>query len=119
MVPTLEDLMRGAASADWSWFEDVEKRMGQQPSTETEALRSRLAAAASRIFDTDDGRLVLQTLVDVTLLRSIFVTQIGIDPMQAYAFGAFREGQNALATQLLRLIAEGRGEAPPQPRENM
>ena len=118
MMPSLNDLINNAKNADWSWFEEAEKRMNQAPSTETKAARQRLASAAARIFDGADGELLLQTLIDTTLMRQIFVTQLGVDPMQAHVYGAFREGQNAVVSQILKLIAEGRGDTPPAPREN-
>lgn len=69
-------------------------------------------AAAARLFDTADGRAVLEYLCDATLRRPTFIAQIGLDPMKAYGHGVFREGQNSAIYLLLSLIAEGRGEQP-------
>ncbi len=73
-----------------------------------------IAQAAARLFASDDGRTVLEWLCDVTLRRPVFMTQLGLDPMQAHVHGAFREGQNALVFAIMAAMAEGRQEQPPQ-----
>lgn len=119
----IESLMARATAEDWSWLEAVEEKFGvktpEQRRAKEQAAENRrsLARAAAKIFSTPEGAAVLEMLVDTSLLRTVFVTQLGIDPQQTLAYGAFREGQNALVFQLLRLIAEGRGEAQPPARE--
>jgi len=120
-APSVEDLISSAKNADWSWFEKLEVQFGggaaREKQLEVEARRRELAGAAARVYDTPDGQLLIQSFVDATLLRQVFVTQLGVDPMQAYAYGAFREGANAFVTQLLKLIAEGQSEPAPPSRE--
>ena len=69
-------------------------------------------SAAARLFDTPDGRAVLEYLCDATLRRPTFIAHLGLEPMKAYGHGVFREGQNSAVYLLLSLIAEGRGEQP-------
>jgi hypothetical protein len=73
----------------------------------------RIRGIAARKFGDAEGRELLEALCDATLRRPTFVTQLGIDPMQALVFGAFREGQAATVFLLLAWIAEGRGEQQP------
>ena len=80
---------------------------------QTEEIR-RVRAAAARIFDTEDGRLVLEALCDSTLRRPTFITHVNMPADRGYAFGCFREGMNAAVFAILRAIAEGRDEPPPQ-----
>lgn len=77
--------------------------------------QERIHALAARIFAPGtDGEELLEALCDATLRRPVFVTHLGVDPMQALAAGAHREGQNAAIYLLLAWIAQGRGEPQPQ-----
>jgi len=73
-----------------------------------------VAQAAARVFSTDDGRLVLEHLLDVTLRRPTFIAHANLDPMRAYAHGVMREGQNQIVFVLLQAIARGRQQDLPQ-----
>lgn len=75
--------------------------------------QERIRAIAARLFGSRDGEDLLEALCDACLRRPVFVTQIGVDPMQALAYGAFREGQAAAVYLLLAWIAEGRSEQAP------
>lgn len=118
---SLSKMIQMAQAQDWSAFDaldpalrsEVDPRVAAQ---EEDLKRQRIAAAAAKIFTSPEGELVLETILDKTLRRSSFFAMLGIDPMQVAMFGAFREGQNALVTEILRLIAEGRGEPQPPQR---
>lgn len=117
----LSDMERLAQGQDWSMFDalDPAVRSGVDPriaEEEDKLKRQRISAAAAKIFSTPEGELVLETILDKTLRRTTYFAMLGIDPMQAAMFGAFREGQNALMTEILRLVAEGRGEPQPPQR---
>lgn len=84
-----------------------------QFSAELEAQARAVAGAYARLFATDDGKLVLEHLLDVTLRRATWTAALGLTPDQAYGHGVLREGQNSLAFFILSLIARGREEAPP------
>lgn len=71
------------------------------------------AQAIARVAGTDDGKVTLEWLLDQTLRRPVHVGGPGVDPMQAYAEGRYREGKNAIVHLLLVAIARGRGEQPP------
>lgn len=117
----LNDMMRMASGQDWSMFEaldpavkdGVDPRIAEQ---EQELERQRICAAAAKIFSTPEGELVLETILDKTLRRTTYFAMLGMDPGSVAMFGAFREGQNALVTEILRLVAEGRGEPKPPQR---
>lgn len=115
------DFVNSAAGADISGlFDEADPRrreMAKMAALEDKAEHERLAGAVARLLDTDDGRIVIEHMLDVTLRRIAFTVQFGVDPMHSAFFGAFREGQNALVAALLKLYAEGKDKAPPPARE--
>lgn len=122
--PTREELIRSAIDGGWDWFAQVEAHlgMGAKPKNQTEIdrdglARRALAEATARIFAGADGEALLDAMIAKTLGRQVFFTQLGIDPVQAAFHGAFREGMCALVLEILKLIAEGRGDAPIANRE--
>lgn len=70
--------------------------------------------ACARVAATPDGQAMLEWLCDATLRRPTFLALVDLDPMRCFAHGVFREGQNAVVFLLLKAIAEGRQEPPPQ-----
>jgi hypothetical protein len=101
---------------------DVERLVSElfpQPAEAREALEQmRLASLAemqaiSRVASSDDGKVMLEWLLDQTLRRPVYIGRLGFDAMQAFGEGRFREGKNAIVHQLLVAIAIGRGEQPP------
>lgn len=106
----VRDLIEGAAGAGWEWFDKAKTLFGDRSKLvpTDEAKRRALAEAAARIFSSEDGRLVLAHLKAATVDRPSFVTQLGVDPMQVYGWGSFREGQNTLFVAIAKLILEGR-----------
>lgn len=116
----LEDIIANAARGGWDWFdridpkirETVELKLGER-SQDAETI----AQAWAGFMATPGGRKALEALFDTTLRRTVFFTTLGVPSDQVLAFGAFREGQNALAHEIARQIAIGQGEVQPQPRE--
>jgi hypothetical protein len=115
----LDDLMGGAG--------DILKGLFDKPATKELPAFAQAAiedqklmrSAAARIFAPgSEGEQLLDYLCDAMIRRPVFVTQLGVDPMQALSYGAFREGQAAAIFYLLALVAEGRSEQPPQREGN-
>lgn len=120
--PSLEALMAQATSDDWRFLEALDQRFGASPESrkareKAKLDRARLSEIAARIFEGPEGTLFLEWLLDQTVRRMTFAVMTNADPQRAVLYGAFREGQNALALTLLRMIAEGRSEPPPQHKE--
>lgn len=77
------------------------------------AERQALAGAAARLAETPDGRALLDWIVSRTLARVSFLVTWGLPADQVALMGAKREGANELAFEIVRLVAEGRGETLP------
>lgn len=115
----LDDLMAGAGDILKGLFD--KPATTQLPAFAQAAIEDQklMRAAAARIFAPgSDGEQLLDYLCDAMIRRPVFVTQLGVDPMQALSYGAFREGQAAAIFYLLALVAEGRSEQPPQREGN-
>jgi len=116
--PTLKSAIDAAMEMGWEFFETP------QANAESEAKRLREAAqrtaelAAALYATSAEFRTVLEWMLDVSLRRAAFVARLGLPMDQAYGFGCFREGQNAMTAALLKLIAEGSKRQAPRPREN-
>lgn len=114
----LDDALDQASSQGWGFFNhfhDVDPERMKRAAEHDRGIQ--MAKTAARLA-TDTGFLeLLEFLMDHSLRRATFTAQLGIDPMQAYAFGVFREGQNSMIYALLKLIANGRNAATPQGRD--
>lgn len=114
-----EQLISGAASAGWDWFKQadpaVQEALSVKQDREAEDAKA-IARAWARFAESPDGRKALERLFDTTLRRTVFFVSLGLDMGSMATFGAFREGQNALAHEIARQIALGNAEAL-QPRE--
>lgn len=114
-----QSIVSGAKNGGWEWFEQadpsVKRALDVQQEKEAEDAKA-ISRAWARFADSPDGRKALERLFDTTLRRTVFFVQLGLDPQSMAAFGAFREGQNALAHEIARQIALGNQEAI-QPRE--
>ena len=108
--PSLSAALDDAAKLEgWAFFEHVNDPAKGAAQKRVETTRGeRAAAALARFAASPDGAEALEMLLDGTLRRATFTAQLGLDPMQAYAFGVFREGQNSLMASILKLIASGR-----------
>ena len=120
--PTSERFLQSLLGSDtggWEFLNGGVKdpvEIAQDREKEAEE-RARLAAAAAKVFNSDEGKLVLDAFVERTLLRVSFYSQLGLPADQVGVWGAFREGQNAFVYELLKLIAEGNGEELPPRKE--
>ncbi len=113
--PSLEAALEDAEARDgWGWFEHhADPAKGAAAKSASSERGERAAAHLARLHAFDPAfRDALDFLLDSTLRRATFTAQLGLDPMQAYAFGVFREGQNSFASALLKLIALGRKDKP-------
>ncbi len=115
----IDNMLAQMAANGWDFFGDklagpdvtAERAWSQQ--LESEAVQR--ASDAAAIFGTVEGKRVLEWLCDVTVRRPIWIMNVS-DPLP---YAAMREGQNAIVYILLRLIAEGRKEQPPQRQGSM
>lgn len=109
-----EQIISGASTAGWDWFQKADQGVQQaldvQQSKDGEDNRA-IASAWARFADSPDGRKALERLFDTTLRRTVYFAQLGIDLQSMAVFGAFREGQNALAHEIARQISLGNAEA--------
>ncbi len=116
---SLEQIIGSAATGGWDWFnavpEHVRRALETAQAKDAEDGRT-IAAAWARFYESPDGRRALEALFDSTLRRTTFFVNLGLDPMSMATFGAFREGQNALAHEIARQIGLGMAE-PVKPRE--
>ena len=67
-----------------------------------------MAQIAAALDAVPEFRELLDYLAEGTLHRQHFIAPAFIDPMQGYAYGMFREGQNAAIFAIYKLIAQGR-----------
>lgn len=115
----LQEVISGASQGGWEWFEQADpslkRAMDIQQERDSEDAKA-IARAWARFARSSDGKKALERLFDTTLRRTVFFVQLGLDPMSMAVFGAFREGQNALAHEIARQISLGNQEAI-KPRE--
>ncbi|MFN7125285.1 MAG: hypothetical protein ACK4M8_05340 [Allorhizobium sp.] len=111
---SIESLIEGAAAGGHEWFDGVDERIRSkldlQQAKDSEDAKA-IASAWARFADSADGRKALERLFDTTLRRTVFFVQLGLDPQSMTTFGAFREGQNAVAYEIARQIGLGNAEA--------
>lgn len=111
---SLQDIISSAAKGGWDWFEsadpEVKRALEVKQAKDSEDQKT-IARAWARFARSPDGKRALELLFDSTLRRTVFFTSLGLDPMSMAVFGAFREGQNALAHEIARQIGLGNAEA--------
>jgi hypothetical protein len=106
--PPLEKLVEQAANNGWEFFAGPLGKPDARQAVSIEQSK-RMATLASALYQVPEFCELLNFLAETTLHRQTFVTPfIGIDPMQAYCYGVFREGQNSLVFSIFKLIADGR-----------
>lgn len=115
----LKDIIAGAAHGGWDWFDQLDPKVAELvkvKEAKAEEDRRAIAGAWADFAATPGGKKALEHLFATTIDRTVFFVSLGLDPMSMAVFGAFREGQNALAHEIRRQIAAGQGEAV-QPRD--
>lgn len=118
--PRIEAALKEAAALEgWDFFEHLnDPKKGAAASPAAAERAERAAASLARLFGSDPGfRDALEFLLDGTLRRALLIAPLELDPMKGYAYGQFREGQNACMWWILKLIAMGRKEPPEPSRE--
>lgn len=114
MTPfSLEQIIENAKKQGWDFLdgmsaEQQEKLEIQQKLSEED--RKAIASAWADFARTPGGRKALDAMFDMTLRRTTYFVDLGQEVMSMAVFGAFREGQNALAHEIARQIAAGQNE---------
>jgi hypothetical protein len=103
-----EDLVAQAASNGWDFFDGPSPEKGAAEKVMASAAALRIAQIAAALDTVPEFQELLAFLAKHSLHRVDFVSGLGLDPMQAYCFGVFREGQKAMLFSIYKLIAEGR-----------
>jgi hypothetical protein len=117
MQVDLEKLVKSAGNNGWEFFEGLLGTDSKRPTSVDPAQLVRaekLAHVWAQFYATDDGKLAIDHLIEITLGRPTFVAQLGLAMDEAYGHGCQREGQNAIVYMLLKMIAEGRKERLPE-----
>lgn len=120
MSDRLEEIISGAARADWSWFEQLDPQVKSAVALQREEDKDkieRIAKAWAKFAATADGAEALEAMFASTLDRTVWFVQLGEDVNPHGKWGYFREGQNSLAHEIRRQIAAGRGKPKPKPRD--
>lgn len=116
--PAAEAMITQTARDGWEFFEHAnDPAKGEAARRAASEKGARAAAIAAALWNIPEFRELLEFLLDASLRRATFTAQMGLDPMQAYSFGVFREGQNAMIYAILKLIAQGRKIEPPKGRD--
>lgn len=103
-------LIEQAGEMGWDWFD----KLGGPGAPDAKKIAltiergQRLAQAMARLAGNDDFKLLLEHLVDTTILQPVQYVALGLPIDQTALNAARREGENALTWKLLKLIAEGR-----------
>lgn len=111
---SFQNIVEGAADQGWDWFKQVDPAIREKlgvHQAKDDADSKAIAAAWARFAGTADGQKALEKLFDTTLRRTVFFASLGLDPTSMAVFGAFREGQNAVAHEIARQIGIGNQEA--------
>ncbi|HEX9770998.1 MAG TPA: hypothetical protein VGA50_17630 [Kiloniellales bacterium] len=102
-IGTVEDFLKGL----------FPEAGGAEADRALEELRE-IAGTFARLWLSADGKAAFEHLCDVTLRRPAFVVSWEIDPMRTAMMGAQREGMNLVMAHIMRLVAIGLDQAPPE-----
>lgn len=106
--PSHESLIEQAASNGWDFFDGPSPEKAETEKRMATARGQRMALLAAALDRVPEFRELLAFIAEGTLHKVVFVHPLGLDPMQGYAYGQFREGQNASVFAIYKLIAQGR-----------
>ncbi len=105
-----EDIVKAARNGGQDLFAglnpEVRKNVEIDQAKSAEDARA-VASAWAEFAGTPGGRKALEVLFDTTLRRTVFFVNLGQDIQSMAVWGAFREGQNALAHEIARQIGLG------------
>ena len=103
-----EDLVEQAGSTGWAFFDGPSPDQTVAEKRAAEGPGQRMAAIAAALWGhSPEFRDLVGWLAQGTLHRTSFLSPLNLPMEQAYAYGQFREGQNAAVFALFKLIAEG------------
>lgn len=120
MKPSLDEMIAGAATSGWEWFDGADEKIRERLDVRRNLAGEEGKAIARAWADfaaTPGGEKALTAMWQATLGRTVFFVNLGLPADQFMPFGCFREGQNALAHEIFRQIAKGRNEEGPAPRD--
>jgi len=103
-----EDLIEQAGSTGWAFFDGPTTDQKESEKRAQASTGQRMAQIAAILWGTSpEFRELLGYLAKGTLHRTMFLSPLNLPMEQAYAYGQFREGQNAAVFAMFKLIAEG------------
>lgn len=106
--PSLDSLLSQARGLGWDFFDGPRGAPDARADQET-AKTERVALLAAALYDVPEFRELLDFLADMSLRRlKRLPPLVGVDPIQNYCYGVFRDGQDAMVTAIFKLIAQGR-----------
>jgi hypothetical protein len=109
----LETVLASFKGGGWDALEGVSPEVADRLKLDKERDKEKeriIASAWARFAASPDGKIALQAFLDSTLNRTVFFTNLQLPPEQTAIWGAFREGQNSVASLVLAAIAKGRGD---------
>lgn len=107
-------LIAQAGEMGWDWFgQRAEPPRSATQAAVDAAVSQRLAQAAARLAASPDFRLLLNHLVDTTILQPVQFVALGLSIEDSALNTARREGENALVWKILKLVHEGGAVAAP------
>lgn len=105
--PSLSTLMD--PSSAWASLENIEQNIKAQ-TAEQQRHAETTAMLFHRVFNTPDGRQVLEHLLDWSVRRQVVPhvdrERLLVEPATLLPFVLFREGQNALVTDILQKLRQ-------------
>jgi len=108
---SLARLLAQAEDMGWSFFDQLpgaQAGAGEAAKVVDAARRQRLAQACARLGGNDDFVLLLQHMVDATILQIPQYAAPSLTMEQTALHAAARDAENALVWKILRLVREGR-----------
>jgi len=108
---SLARVIEQAGAMGWDWFNQLPAgatTANAAAKAQEIALTQRLAQACARLGDNADFVLLLEHLVDTTIMQPVQYVALGLPIDQTALNAARREGENALVWKILKLVREGR-----------
>lgn len=114
--PKAENIIDQLGATGWDFFKDGGPHADALRPPEN-PKQQRLALVAMVLWSIPEFRELIEHLLDVSVRRSKFHPSLGLPINEAYGYGMFREGQDSVVHLVLKMIAEGRKQIAPPPRE--
>lgn len=110
--PSLESILSRFVTGGWQGLEGIAGAVHSPQQGEVDVAYERVCQAAARLAATDDGKILLEWILDLTLRKASWHGTLGASIEQIATYGLVREGQNSLAALILGAILKGQGAAP-------